>query len=228
MCRIGVLTDFLLQESSLLCGKNEKDGFMERQVLLIDVQFNGVKRRVQILETQPDAARYEQVIPLPATYANNILYEIFLYVDGIDMEEYEAKQLVTGILGSPIWRAKILGTVHAMPHDAFWNIIFFIDQQQASHYTILNAKYDHETLHIESRAGGQPAFLAIDSQAYPQEAATKIYEASGYRFSALTTVNLAHYQATIGMMPSVTVDLDIISQSIAGYLRALRQAEAEN
>ena len=201
---------------------------MQRHKLFIDVQFNGVKRRVQILDTQADEARYEQVIPLPATYANNMCYETFIYVDGIDMEEYEAKQLVTDVLGSPIWRAKILGTVHAMPHDAFWNIIFFIDQQQESHYTILNAKYDHETLHIESRAGGQPAFLAIDRQAYPQEAARKIYEASGYTFSAMTTANLAHYQATIGMTPSVTVDIDIIPQSIARYLRALRQAEAEN
>ena len=201
---------------------------MERQDLFIDVQFNGVTRRVQILDTQPDKTRYEQVIPLPATYANNILYEIFLYVDGIDMEEYEAKQLVTDVLGSPIWRAKILGTVHPMPHDAFWNIIFFIDQIQDAHYTILNAKYDHETLHIESRAGGQPAFLAIDRQAYPQKAATKIYEASGYRFSAMTTANPTHYQATIGMTQAVTVDIDIIFRSIAHHLRALRQAEAPN
>ena len=201
---------------------------MERQDLFIDVQFNGMKRQVQILDTQPDAARYEQVIPLPATRANNIFYETIVYVDGIDMDEYEAKQLVIGILGSPIWRAKILGTVHPMPHDAFWNIVFFIDQQQASHYTILNAKYDHETLHIESRAGGQPAFLAIDRQAYPQEAATKIYEASGYTFSALRTANLEGYQATIGITQAVTVDIDIISQSIARYLRALRQADTQN
>ncbi|MEL6310505.1 MAG: hypothetical protein AAFQ52_20365, partial [Chloroflexota bacterium] len=209
-------------------GKNEKDGFMERHKLFIDIQFNGMTRRIQILDTQPDVARYEQVIPLPATRANNILYETIIYVDGIDTDEYEAKQLVVDILGSPIWRAKMLGTVHPMPHDAFWNIIFFIDQPQESHYTVLNAKYDQKILHIESRAGGQPAFLAIDRQAYPQEAATKIYEASGYRFSALTTVNLAHYQATIGMTQAVTVDIDIISQSIAGYLRSLRQAEAEN
>lgn len=201
---------------------------MKRHKLFIDVQFNGVKRGVQILDTQPDASRYEQVIPLPATCANTTRYETFVYVDGIDMDEYEAKQLVSDVLGSPIWRAKILGTVHPMPHDAFWNIIFFIDQQQDCHYKILNAKYDHETFNIESRAGGQPAFLAIDRQAYPQEAATKIYEASGYRFSALTTTNLAHYQATIGMTQAVTVDIDIISQSIAGYLRTLRQAEAEN
>jgi|GEM_PF-6938532 hypothetical protein len=201
---------------------------MNMQDLFIDVQFNGMTRQVQILDTQPDEARYEQVIPLPATRANNILYETILYVDGIDMDEYQAKQLVVDILGSPIWRAKMLGTVHAMPHDAFWNIIFFIDQIQDAHYTILNAKYDHKTLHIESRAGGQPAFLAIDRQAYPQEAARKIYEASGYRFSALTTVTLAHYQATIGMTQAVTVDIDIISQSIAGYLRVLRQAEAPN
>ena len=201
---------------------------MERHKLFIDVQFNGMKRRVQIVDTKPDSARYEQVIPLHVTCANNLLYETFVYVDGIDMEEYEAKQLVVDILGSPIWRAKILGTVHPMPHDAFWNIIFFIDQIQDAHYTILNARYDHKTLHIESRAGGQPAFLAIDRQAYPQEAATKIYEASGYRFSAMTTANLAHYQATIGMTPSVTVDIDIISQSIARYLRTLRQAEAPN
>src|SRR5690606_34105590 len=172
---------------------------MERQDLFIDVQFNGMTRRVQILDTQPDIARYEQVIPLPATHANNTRYETFVYVDGIDMDEYEAKQLVIGILGSPIWRAKILGIVQPMPHDAFWNIVFFIDQQQNSHYTILNAKYDQSTLHIESRAGGKPAFLAIDRQAYPQEAATKIYEASSYRFSALTTANLEGYQATIGI-----------------------------
>jgi hypothetical protein len=108
---------------------------MERQVLFIDVQFNGMTRRVQILDTQPDATRYEQVIALPATRANNILYETSLYVDGMDMDKHEAKQLVTDILGSPIWRAKILGIVRPMPHDAFWNIIFFIDQQQASHYT---------------------------------------------------------------------------------------------
>ncbi|MEM9955091.1 MAG: hypothetical protein AAF846_26015 [Chloroflexota bacterium] len=131
---------------------------MERHKLFIDFQFNGVKRRVQILDTKPDSARYEQVIPLPATYANNTRYEIFLYVDSVDMEEHEAKRLVTDVLGSPIWRAKILGTVHSIPHDAFWNIIFFIDQQQESHYMILNAKYDQKTLHIESRAGGQPAF----------------------------------------------------------------------
>lgn len=201
---------------------------MERQELFIDVQFNGIARQVQILDTQPDAERYEQVIPLPATRANNTLYETILYVDGINMDEYEVKQLVVDILGSPIWRTKILGTVHAMPHDAFWNIIFFIDQPQESHYTVLNAKYDHETLHIESRAGGQPAFLAIDRQAYPQEAARKIYEASGYRFSTMTTANLVHYQATIGMTQAVTVDIDIISQSIASYLRTLRQAEAPN
>jgi hypothetical protein len=228
MCIIGVLTDFLLQESSSICGKAERDQIMDRQELFIDVQFNGIARQVQILDTQPDAARYEQVIPLPATRANNTLYETILYVDGIDTDEYESKQLVVDILGSPIWRAKMLGIVHPMPHDAFWNIIFFIDQPQESHYTVLNAKYDHETLHIESRAGGQPAFLAIDRQTYPQEAARKIYEASGYRFSAMTTANLAHYQATIGMTQAVTVDIDIISQSIASYLRALRQAETPN
>jgi len=201
---------------------------MDRQDLFIDVQFNGITRRVKILDMQPDVERYEQVIQLPATRVNNIFYDTMLYVDGIDMGEYEAKQLVTGILGSPIWRAKMLGTVHPMPHDAFWNIIFFIDQIQDAHYTVLNARYNQKILHIESRAGGQPAFLAIDRQTYPQEAARKIYEASGYTFSGLTTANLAHYQATIGMTQAVTVNINIISQSIAGYLRALRQAEAQN
>ena len=57
---------------------------MNMQDLFIDVQFNGMTRQVQILDTQPDEARYEQVIPLPATRANNILYETILYVDGID------------------------------------------------------------------------------------------------------------------------------------------------
>lgn len=195
---------------------------MGRRDLFIDVQFNGMKRHVQLLDTQPDAARYEQVIPLPATCANDTLYETILYVDGMDINEYEAKQLVVDILGSPIWRAKTLGVVHPMPHDAFWNIVFFIDPQQASHYTVLNAKYDHKTLLIESRAGGQPAFLAIERQTYPQEAARKIYEASGYTFSALSTANLEGYQATIGITQAVTVDIDIISQSIARYLRELR------
>ena len=107
MCIIGVLTDFLLQESSSICGKAERDQIMDRQELFIDVQFNGIARQVQILDTQPDAARYEQVIPLPATRANNTLYETILYVDGIDTDEYESKQLVVDILGSPIWRAKM-------------------------------------------------------------------------------------------------------------------------
>jgi len=201
---------------------------MDKQDLFIDVQFNGMKRRVQILDTQPDVARYEQVIPLPVTRANNILYETILYVDGMDINASHAKELVTDILGSPIWRAKILGIVRPMPHDAFWNIIFFIDQQQDAHYTVLNAKYELETLLIESRAGGQPAFLAIDRRAYPQKAARKIYEAFGYTFSALTTANLDHYQATIGMTQAVTLDIDIISQSIARYLRGLRQAETSH
>jgi len=201
---------------------------MDRQKLIIDVQFNGVKRHIRLLDTPPDAARYEQVIQLSATRAKNTLYETMLYVDGMDMDEYEAKQLVVDILGSPIWRAKMLGTVHPMPHDTFWNIIFFIDQVQTSHYIVLNAKYGQKALYIESRAGGHPAFLAIERDSYPHEVARKIYEASGYTFSALTTANPTHYQATIGMTQAVTVDIDIISQSIACYLRELRQPEAQN
>lgn len=201
---------------------------MERQDLFIDVHFNGIKRRVQILDTQPDTARYEQVIPLPVTRVNNTIYEAMLYVDGMDIKAYEAKQLVVDILGSPIWRAKMLGKVRPMPHDTFWNVVFFIDQQQDHHYNALNAKYDQKTLVIESKAGGQPAFLAIDRHAYPQEAARKIYEASGYTFSALTTANPSRYQAIIGMTQAVTLDVDIISQSIARYLHDLRQAETSN
>ena len=73
MCRIGVLTDFCITRILTTLWQNEKDQIVERQDLFIDVQFNGVKRQVQILDRQPDETRYEQVIPLPATRANNIL-----------------------------------------------------------------------------------------------------------------------------------------------------------
>jgi len=201
---------------------------MERQDLYIDAQFNGIKHHVQILDTQPEAARYEKVMQLPTTRANNTIYEIILYIDGMDMEENDAKQLVVDILESPIWRAKILGTVHPMPHDAFWNIIFLLDKQHDPRYAVLNAKYENKSLEIQSRVDGQPAFTAIDRVAYPLEAARKIYEASGYIFSDVTTSNPNRSRAAIGMTQAVTLGTNIVAQSIASYLRDLRQPETPN
>jgi len=159
---------------------------------------------------------------LSVTCVNNILYKTILYIDGIYLDDYEAKRLVSGLLGSPIWRVKTLGILRPMPHDAFWNIIFFINNRSDTCYTTLNAKYAHETLNIESRAGKQPVFLAINKDTYPLKAGIKIYEALGYTFSELNTTNLTHYQAFIGMTQTITLDIKIISQSIAHYLHNLR------
>lgn len=195
---------------------------MAKQKLLIDVQFNGIKRSVQMLETAPLPERYEEIIELPMTIANGVLYEPTVYIDGIEMDENEAKALVVEILESPILRAKLLGSIQLMKHDEYWNIIFLIDTMHDPNYAILNAKYEDASLEIPIGENGEAAFLALDKTKYPLEAIRNIYELLHMPFSEIKAANLSQVRAYIGMKDTIALDEHLAVKSIANYLRSLR------
>lgn len=195
---------------------------MANRQLYIDVQFDGIKRSVQIVKTMPVSERYEQVIKLPLTIANGVFYGATVYVDGIDMDEDEAKLLVVEILESPIWRAKVLGTVHPMKHDSYWNIIFLVDTIHEPHYTVLNAKYENGSLEIQIGVNGQPAFLGLNKSEYPLKATKTIYKTLDITFSEMKASNPDMSRVYIGMKGNVELNVDTVAHSIASYLRSLQ------
>ena len=192
---------------------------MPQQTLYADVRFDGRNRRVKLLQAKPSPEKYEVIHELPTTMANGIPYEPSVYIDGLKMTEEEAKELVVEILESPILRAKVLGGIHKMEHDNYWNVVFMVDNARGKNYGVLNAKFESKKLQVKVNKAGELAFLSLNRDEYPVEATKAIYQKMGMSFTELHATEPTTARTYIGLNNTVQIEAEIIARSIAVYIQ---------
>ncbi|MEL6408688.1 MAG: hypothetical protein AAFR81_30250, partial [Chloroflexota bacterium] len=138
-----------------------EDDYMvsKRQLWVTIVKMGGSSPRISIAGKRPDAERYDKVLSLPITITNGISYEPEVFVSGSELLEDEAKVVITRLLESPIWRARLVGKYIKMPHDDYWNAIFIVDNHDED-LGVLNLRYADGNIEIEIR-DNFPAFLPL-------------------------------------------------------------------
>lgn len=192
---------------------------MAKQTLYIDMRFDGRKRRVKLLQAKPSPDRYEIIYELPITMANGIPYESLVYIDGVEMTEEKAKELVVEILESPVLRAKVLDGIHEMEHDSYWNVVFVVDNVQEKNYGVLKAKCEGEKLQVQVNKAGELAFLSLNRNEHPVEATKAIYGEMGISFTEIQATDLTRSRTYIGLSDTVKIEAEVIARSITTYIQ---------
>ncbi|MEL6408672.1 MAG: hypothetical protein AAFR81_30170 [Chloroflexota bacterium] len=198
---------------------NEEDYMSTKRDLWVTVRSESDSTNISIVGKMPD--HYDVAISLPMTIANGIPYEPRVFMLGAEMSEEEAKVIVTRLLESPIWRARLVGKYHHLPHDDYWNAFFIVDNR-GEDLGVLNLRYVDSKIDIHVQ-DNYPAFLPLSRDEYDLQEVLSLYQEAGYLITEMVAVSPEKSRAYVGVVITAGIDGETVGNSVNQYLEQFRQ-----
>ena len=160
---------------------------------------------------------YQIVHTLGEVTANNVVYEAFV-CSSRKIDRRSAQIAFVSILDNLVVRKRTVGRYVKLPHDAFWNSIFIIDNQQDKNRGTLNLRYVNERLQLHTTDEGKPHFVPFERDFFSLEDIMSVYEEAGYIFSEMPSTDQERSKAFIGILITIDIDAMVLGNTVSEYL----------